>query len=76
MVPYYINKGPEVNKRMEADQNNVYFAYDWSDCINYYGGEIGKQKQFEGFSVKDLTSYERRIKPMLDEMTRKSQEER
>jgi hypothetical protein len=75
-VPYYINKDSEVNKRMEVDQNNVYFAYDWSECIEYYGWEFGQQKQFEKFSVKDLIAYERRIKPMVEEMTRQSQDGR
>ena len=76
LTPYRVNKDPNANKNMEKDQNNVWFAYDWSDCISYYGGTIGKQKQFENFSVKDLTAYEHRIKPMIDEMTRKSQEGR
>ena len=47
LVPYYLIKDPKANERMLAEENNVYFAYDWSDCISYYGGTIGKQKQFE-----------------------------
>ena len=76
LVPYFVNKDPKANERLVYEQNKIDFAYDWSDCINYYGGTIGKQKQFEKFSVKDLAAYERRIKPMLDEILRKKQEGR
>ena len=38
---------PFNEKNMEYEENNVNFAYDWSDCIRYFGGTIGKQKQFE-----------------------------
>lgn len=76
LIPYSVNTDPMANKRMERDQNNLWFAYDWSDCIQYFGGTIGKQKQFEKFSVKDLTAYESRIKGMIEEVMKKSQEER
>ena len=76
LIPYTINKDEIDNKYMEPAQNNLWFAYDWSDCIKYFGGNIGKQKQFEKFSVKDLTAYESRIKGMIEEVMKKSQEER
>lgn len=68
LVPYLLNDDPEANKKMEPEENNIYFAYDWSDCIRYYGGVIGKQKQFENFSVEDLTAYETRIKGMVEDI--------
>ena len=76
LTPYYVIKEPKANERMSYEQNNINFAYDWSDCISYFGGTIGKQKQFEEFSVKDLTAYETRIKGMIEEIRKKSQEVR
>ena len=68
LVPYRIEKDEEANKSLYLEQNNVYRAYDWADCIRYFGGNIGNQSQFKEFSVKDLTAYERRIKPMVEKL--------
>ena len=76
LIPYIENTDPKVNKNMEYEENNVNFAYDWSDCIRYFGGIIGKQKQFENFSIKDLTAYETRLKGMIEKLIKKNQEER
>lgn len=76
LTPYKIDKNEIANKYMEPAQNNLWYAYDWSDDISYYGGTIGKQKQFENFSIEKLTSYETRLKGMIEEEARKAQEER
>ncbi len=68
LTPYRVNNDPMENERLKAEQNNIYFAYDWSDCIRYFGGKIGNQSQFKDFSVEKLTAYEGRIKGMLEKI--------
>ena len=68
LVPYIVDKSKDSNIRMKSEQNNIYFAYDWSDCIKYYGGKIGNNSQFKDFSIEKLTSYEGRIKGMLEKL--------
>ncbi|MBQ2835384.1 MAG: cytidylate kinase family protein [Clostridia bacterium] len=68
LVPYIVDKDEGSNARMQAEQNNINFAYDWSDCIRYYGGKIGNHSQFKDFSIEKLTSYESRIKGMLEKL--------
>ena len=69
LVPYRFNKDPMASQRLEAEQNSLNFAYDWSDCIRYFGGSVGNQKQFENFSIKDLTAYKSRIKQMIEKIS-------
>jgi len=68
LVPFRFDKDPKANERLEAEQNNINFAYDWADCIKYFGGTIGKLKQFTNFSVENLTAYLKRLKPMLEKL--------
>ena len=69
LVPYRFNKVPEANEKLKGEQNNINFAYDWAECIRYFGGTIGKLKQFKNFSVENLTAYLKRIKPMIEQLT-------
>ena len=43
--------------------------------IKYYGGNIGEQEQFRNFSIKMLTGYEHRLKQMIEESTKKYDQE-
>lgn len=76
LIPYCISRDERANSNMSYEQNNINFAYDWSDCIDYFGGTIGKQKQFEGFTIEKLTAYEPRLKKMIEEIIKKQQEAR
>lgn len=69
LTPYKVNKDPQANEKLNREQNDVYLAYDWSDSIKYFGGKLGNQSQFKDFSVQGLTAYERRIKPMVEQLT-------
>lgn len=71
LTPYKFSIDPEANKKLEVDQNSLENAYEWSDCIKYFGWTIGKQEQFKDFGIKNLTAYEGRIKGMIEEVLKK-----
>lgn len=70
LVPYkVIHKDDEKareNLQILYDDICMECIYDWAYAISLFGGKIGGQEQFKDFSIEKLTSYQRKIKPIID----------